>query len=415
MRMKRLMLTKFSAAIPKEGLLTLCLAVCLLALCLPASAQSNVTFDAPGAGTSAGQGTQAFAINPEGVVAGISTDSSFVNHGFVRTNHGALTTFDAPGAGTGPNAPGCGFTCQGTYAFSINAEGVIVGYHIDSGFVVHGFVRTARGAFTTFDVPGAGTGAGQGTYSWSVNSEGVIAGYYVDDNTVAHGFLRAQDGTFTSFDVLGAGTSPFEGTFPTSTIGLNDAGTISGNYVDTNFVSHGFLRPRNGVITTFDAPGAGTNPGQGTFNLGLNQEGTTIGYYFDSNFVFHGYARTPDGAIATFESPGSGTGLGQGTLAEGINPEGTIEGEYIDANNVNHGYVRGHHGKFTFFDVSGAGTSAFQGTIPVSINPSGAITGYSVDSNGVFHGFLRNCKSADDDDDETEHEGPCSSRSSNQP
>ena len=413
MMMNHLLLTKFSVAIRKKGRMVLCLGMGSLVLSLPARAQSIVTFDAPGAGTSAGEGTQGFAINPEGVVAGFSVDSSFVIHGFVRANHGTLTTIDAPGAGTGPNSLGCGFMCQGTYAFSINPEGVIAGYYLDSAFVAHGFVRAAHGSVTTFDVPGAGTGFDQGTYSWSLNSEGVIAGYYVDDNTVAHGFLRAVDGVITSFDVLGAGTSPFEGTFPTSTIGLNDAGTISGNYIDTNFVSHGFLRARNGCIITFDAPGAGTNAGQGTFNLGLNQEGTTIGYYFDSNFVFHGYARTPDGAIATFESPGSGTGLGQGTLAEGINPDGTIEGEYLDANNVNHGYVRNPHGTFTFFDVSSAGTSAFQGTIPVSIDPSGAITGYSIDSNSVFHGFLRSCKSADGAD-ETEHEGSCSSRSSDQ-
>jgi hypothetical protein len=30
-------------------------------------------------------------------------------------------------------------------------------------------------------------------------------------------------------------------------------------------VAHGFVRAPNGVITTFDAPGAGTGAGQGTF------------------------------------------------------------------------------------------------------------------------------------------------------
>jgi hypothetical protein len=37
-------------------------------------------------------------------------------------------------------------------------------------------------------------------------------------------------------------------------LGINPAGTITGFYVDTNTVYHGFLRARDGTITTFDAP-----------------------------------------------------------------------------------------------------------------------------------------------------------------
>ena len=33
-----------------------------------------------------------------------------------------------------------------------------------------------------------------------MNPEGVIAGYYYDANFAAHGFLRAKDGTITTFD-----------------------------------------------------------------------------------------------------------------------------------------------------------------------------------------------------------------------
>ena len=38
----------------------------------------------------------------------------------------------------------------------------------DASDVSHGFVRTASGAFTMFDAPGAGTSAGQGTFGNSV-------------------------------------------------------------------------------------------------------------------------------------------------------------------------------------------------------------------------------------------------------
>ena len=58
-----------------------------------------VTFDVPGAGTGSGQGTFAGTINPAGVVAGAYSDASGVNHGFLRSPDGVITTFDAPGAG----------------------------------------------------------------------------------------------------------------------------------------------------------------------------------------------------------------------------------------------------------------------------------------------------------------------------
>ena len=71
----------------------------------------------------------------------------------------------------------------------------------------------------------------------------------------------------------------------------------------------------------------------------------------------HGFLRTPDdGTITTFDAPGAGTGPSQGTLAEDINPEGVIAGEYSDASNVVHGFLRTEDGAFTTFDVSGAGT-----------------------------------------------------------
>lgn len=65
---------------------------------------------------------------------------------------------------------------QGTIADSINPEGAIAGFYFDEGNVFHGFVRTREGTITTFDVPGAGTGAFQGTLADCVNPAGVIRG-----------------------------------------------------------------------------------------------------------------------------------------------------------------------------------------------------------------------------------------------
>src|SRR5437667_267458 len=103
-------------------------------------------------------------------------------------------------------------------------------------------------------------------------------------------------------------------------------------------------------------------------------------------------ARQP--TFTTFDAPGAGTGDGQGTFAPifgfNINPQGTNTGNYIDASNVSNGFVRAHNGTFTTFDAPGAGTGAFQGTVANSNNPAGAITGYYTDANDLIHGFLRN-------------------------
>jgi hypothetical protein len=43
----------------------------------------------------------------------------------------------------------------------------------------------------------------------------------------------------------------------------------------------------------FDAPGAGTERGQGTVGSSLNPAGTVTGYDIDASGVYHGFLRTP--------------------------------------------------------------------------------------------------------------------------
>src|SRR5882757_6126015 len=80
-----------------------------LAISIPLSAQTITTFDAPGAGTGARQGTYA-------------------------------TILDPSGAGTAPG--------QGTRAYSVNPSGAITGYFTDSANVAHGYVRSNQGVIT---------------------------------------------------------------------------------------------------------------------------------------------------------------------------------------------------------------------------------------------------------------------------
>jgi len=202
----------------------------------------------------------------------------------VRDPHGKITTFNAKGAGTGAN--------QGTIGANINPAGAIAGDYLDGSNVWHGFVRAPDGAITPFDVPGAGTGFHQGTLIASeeaLSPAGAIVGSYLDGSNVYHGFLRARDGTITTFNVKGAGTGGFQGTLVQN---INAPGGIDGYIVDASGVAHGFVGARHG-FTTFDAPGAGTASGQGTFVGANNAADAVPGTYIDKNFWYVGYLRIP--------------------------------------------------------------------------------------------------------------------------
>ena len=222
-------------------------------------------------------------INPKGQIAGYYTDANAAGHGFLRETDGTFATFDVPGAGTGAN--------QGTYSYAISQRGDITGYAIDSADVSHGFLRDKYGVITTFDVPGSGTGPGQGTYGGGFTADGVIMGNYFDADNISHGFLRNRNGSFSTFDAPGAGHVPdsLEGTYP---FGINPQGAISGWYVDDSDVNHGFVRGTGGQFFTFDVPGAGTDPGQGPYVFGIAPNGASTGYSYDSDNVVHGFVVT---------------------------------------------------------------------------------------------------------------------------
>src|SRR5215469_1866159 len=279
----------------------------ILLACGLASAQTITTFSAPGAGTSAGQGTGGFGINPEGVVVGSYVDSSNVFHGFQCVSGcGSLntfTTFNAPGAGTAAG--------QGTITFSINLFGVITGYYVDANNVAHGFVTAAPfKTFITLTDPDAGQGSGQGTFAGNINPGGEIAGYYSDASGVFHGFVTAAPyRTFTSFDPPGS-----VNTLTAVASALNLEGAVTGTYSDASGAARGYVRAANGTITEYNVTGAGTGSGQGTEGDSINDLGVVTGNYIDSSGVNHGFARARFGAITTFDVSDAGTGSGQGTV-----------------------------------------------------------------------------------------------------
>jgi hypothetical protein len=244
------------------------------------------------------------------------------------------------------------------------------------------------------DVTGAGTAAGQGTYAYSVNDAGAITGWYVDASWAWHGFVRAPNGFITPFEAPNAGTAPesYEGTVPYM---INQAGWVVGYFEDSSPLLHGFLRAPDGTFITVNAPDAGTIIGpsswwgpEGTALGAINNAGWSVGVYEDTSLWLHSFLRAPDGKITEFNVPNAGTGPGQGTFTaidSGISAAGTIAGEYLDKKNVWHSFVRAPDGTVTEYHIQGS----VQGDEASDISPLGAIVGWYYDWKGVGHGYLR--------------------------
>ena len=122
-----------------------------------------------------------------------------------------------------------------------------------------------------------------GTGVADINTSGAIVG--TDYATVGpQSFVRTPAGVFTVFTppgTNGAGSSP---------TGINDSGTIVGNYTDVNNATHGYLRNPDGTLTTIDDSNTFQRANSaGTFITHINASGAIVGYYFDAQGAIHGF------------------------------------------------------------------------------------------------------------------------------
>jgi hypothetical protein len=299
------------------------------------------TFDAPGADTTPGSfnGTLPSAINDAGAITGVYADVSGGAHGFLRSPEGVFTSFDVPGSPIGSTLPR-----------DLNLEGAIVGFALDQNNSARPFLRRPDGTFATWNVPGECDASGSagcfGAGAFTINLFGTISSGYEDNsgNFVSHGVLRRADGKLTTFNAPGAGTGAYQGTgCPGCARSINLFGAVAGFYIDQNNVVHGYLRSPAGKFTPFDIPGAGPQ-GINCYSdcsLGLNDFGAITGFYLDANNVYHGFVRSPEGKITTFDAPGADTTPGDfnGTYPNSINDAGVITGTYQDANSTFHAFV----------------------------------------------------------------------------
>lgn len=262
-----------------------------------------------------------------------------------------LFTYDYPGGGTS------------TTPFGINQNGDIAGYFVDATGATRGFIRYRNGAFSAPII--APDDSGRNTLGIGINDAQTVVGYYTTpaDNSF-HGYFLDGNG-FNLYDVPGS--------IATDVLGINNAGDVVGNFVDSSGNSRGFLSV-GGTITPITISGAVIHD----FN-GIDSFDRIVGAYTDSAANYHGVSVDASGNIsAPLDYPGSVM-----TLLRGINDRGLVVGRYINPDGAVHGLILKLPNSFVTFDYPGALETSLNG-----ISNAGFISGRYTDTAGVRHGFV---------------------------
>jgi len=294
----------------------------------PDGAITSYDVSVPGAETVGCQGCE---INSKGEVAGCSWDAMGNSTGYRRSPDGKITPIIIPGTYQGGNG--------GSMAMAMNDAGLVLGQYTISATEQDSLLVTPDNHPIIFN-PVSPTVS---IWSWggmesAINGHGAAIGGYIDVGEVYHGYVREPNGAITVLDAPSWGQIEGAGTFP---YGISPNGTIVGFVQDNNALTHGFIRTPFGKYSTFDVPDEGTTVGswQGTFAMDMNQAGTITGWYLDGNSSVHGFLMTPHGRITSFDAPGASTAAWLGTQPYTINSAGVITGFYYDSSGVSHGFV----------------------------------------------------------------------------
>jgi probable HAF family extracellular repeat protein len=191
-----------------------------------------------------------------------------------------------------------------------------------------------------------------------INTAGTVVGSATSSGGAQYAFSLAG-GTYTTL-LAGAAANAF---------GINDAGTIVGEYL-TGGATHGFAL--SGTTLTDIDIGAG-----GTHAYGISSNGLIAGFYQDNAFNQFGF--TTDGTnVTTLSYPSAAF-----TIAHAVNDLGVVVGTYEDSNFALHGFIY-DAGSFINYDAPGA----VNRTYLTGINDSGLITGFFASDAGTDQPFV---------------------------
>lgn len=217
--------------------------------------------------------------------------------------------------------------------------------------------------FTTLSDPNAT----QGTTAIGINNAGTIVGEYYRVSFAAPTNFVYVNGSFGELLALAG----IPGLSASSTWAVNNSGEYVGWYQQGSNPEQGFLDDR-GILTTISSPSS-------TFASleahGINDSGTIVGDVINPTTSSHEGFIDTNGTISLISYPGA-----RSTHAVGINDAGDVTGGYTDSSG-DHGFLY-KNGVFTSINVPGA-----LGTFAYGINSTGEIVGL-YETSTCFQGFL---------------------------
>ena len=291
-------------------------------------------------------------------VAALFATAPAVGGGYV------FQTIDAPGPGSA--------TTGGTYAFGVNASGLVSGYYEDASGAYHGFIWQ-NGKATSIDYTGI-SGVSQ-TFLFQDNSSGQVAGYYTGADGTSHSLIyNSANGTWTTIP-----DAPGKNGFNAAG-GINDKGQLAGNYSlgaagNTNLVAW-LYDIKSNTYTPFTVPQSDQSL-FGSATYGMNNHGDIAGYYQDASSNYHGFVWDPTTGSRIIDVASATAG----TFALGVNDSNTVVGNYY-IGSTSYGFLLGGNNKLTSFMFAGATSTWISG-----LDDAGDITGYYEDAKGNFPGF----------------------------
>ncbi len=277
-----------------------------------------------------------------------------------RAGNYVFTNFDGPGDST-----------NGTTVNGINNNGQAVGFSSGATGNFTNFIRNTDGSFTTLTFNG----------SSAAMANGLNSGDQVVGMTGTNAFLLTDNGNTLTILPQVNGTTTSEVAF-----GINDKGTIVGQYADSNTgTMPGFVYAK-GSFTTLNPV---SNDMQ-VFAQGINNNGLVIGFYNTDGIHDHGFLyNSSNNQYTLLNDPNVANLLFTQFL--GINDQGEAVGYYQNTTDGSqHGFLYNiATQQYTFLDDPNAATSGFTMTQITGINDSNEITGFYVDAtSGLQRGFV---------------------------
>lgn len=218
--------------------------------------------------------------------------------------------------------------------------------------------------YRTLDVPGAIE-----TRLWGLNDFGTLSGQYTNEGQPAHAMVY-RFGHFKTLDPDGLFGDRFA-----AAGGPNDLGVLFGGYTDASTLQ------QRGFVLQWGWPETVDFSGHLNSNVdGVNVWGAIAGVYWDADGADHGVLRR-NGHDTPIDFPDA-----RDTYPLGISDNGEMVGFWDNNPYLTHGFYRSANGTYTSIDVPIAGTA---GTAAFAINGNGQIACYYYDASAHFHGFVK--------------------------